>query len=55
MNNNTLKTILTVIVLILLFGVAMSILRWLIGILLPISIVVVAAYIIYKVVTGRRA
>ena len=54
MSNNTIKTILTVIVLILLFGVAMSILRWLINILLPLSIIVIAAYIVYRMVTGRR-
>lgn len=48
MNQNTLKTILTVAALIFVFGIAMSILKWLIGLLLPISIVVIAAYIIYK-------
>jgi hypothetical protein len=54
MNNNNLKTILTVIVIILLFAVAMSILKWLVRVLLPLALVVIAAYIVYRFVSGRK-
>lgn len=54
MNNNNLKTILTVIILILLFAVAMSILKWLVRILLPLAIIIIAIYLVYRFISGKR-
>ena len=53
-NNNIIRTIITVGILILLFIIAVSILQFAIRTLLPIAIIIIAAYIVYMVVTGKR-
>ena len=53
-NNNIIRTIITVGILILLFIIAVSILRFAIKTLLPIAIIIIAAYIVYMVVTGKK-
>jgi len=53
-NNNIIRTIITVGILILLFIIAVSILRFAIRTLLPIAIIIIAAYIVYMVVTGKK-
>ena len=54
MISNILKTILTVFVLIVLFVIALKILRIAFAILLPIAIIVIAGYIVYMFVKGKR-
>lgn len=54
MNNNIVKTIITVAVLVVLFAAAISLLKFAIRVLLPIAIIVIAAYIIYMIVSGKR-
>lgn len=48
MNENSIRTITTVAVLVIAFAALMTILRWLIGFLLPLAVIIVAAYIVYK-------
>ncbi|MFA6308189.1 MAG: hypothetical protein WC677_00365 [Clostridia bacterium] len=43
------RTVLTIVVLVVIFLIAMSLLRWLIAVLLPAAIVIIACYLIYKV------
>ncbi|MCX7709004.1 MAG: hypothetical protein N2484_04070 [Clostridia bacterium] len=54
MNNHTLKTIMSVGILIIAFFIALSVLKWAVRILLPIAIIIIAAYIVYRVFSGRR-
>lgn len=54
MNQNTLRTIVTVAVMVIVFALAMSILKALVKVLLPLSIIVVAAYIVYKLVNRSK-
>jgi len=53
MGRDTVKTIITIGILIILFFIALSILKWAVRVLLPIAIIVVAAYIIYKIFIKR--
>jgi uncharacterized membrane protein len=48
MNENSIRTITTVAVLVIVFAALMSILKWLIGFLLPLAIIIIAAYLVYK-------
>jgi len=54
MNNNTIKIIITAFVLIVIIGIALSILKWLLRILLPLAVVAIAVYFIYNLVTKGR-
>ena len=54
MNQNTLRTIVTVAVMVVVFAIAMSILKALIKILLPLSIIIVAAYVVYKLINRPK-
>lgn len=54
MRDDTLRTILTVIILVILFAITISILKFLIRVLLPIAIIIVAGYIVFKVFTASR-
>ncbi|MEG6611816.1 hypothetical protein V6C42_02995 [Pseudoclostridium thermosuccinogenes] len=53
-NNNIIKSVITVGILILLFIVAVSLLKFAIRTLLPIAIIIIAAYIVYMVITGKK-
>lgn len=54
MKNNVLKTIITAGILLVLFIIAVKILKFAIGVLLPLAIIIVAAYIIYSLVSKKR-
>ncbi len=54
MGRDTLKTIITVAVLIIAFMIAISVLSWAVRVLLPIAIIVVAGYIVYKLFARGR-
>jgi hypothetical protein len=54
MNNGLLKNVITVGILIVLFIVAIKVLSFAFSVLLPLAIIVVAAYIVYSFVTRRR-
>jgi len=51
MRNDTLKTIITAIILIALIVVAV---RFAVRVLFPIAVVIIAAYIVYMVITRNR-
>jgi protein-S-isoprenylcysteine O-methyltransferase Ste14 len=53
-NNNIIKSVIMVGILILLFIVAVSLLKFAIRTLLPIAIIIIAAYIVYMVITGKK-
>ena len=54
MNNNALKFIITIFAMIVLFGVAISLLSFAIRTLLPIAIIVIAAYIVYNTFIKKK-
>ncbi|HHV29129.1 hypothetical protein [Acetivibrio mesophilus] len=54
MQNSTARSIVTIIVAILLFVIALKLVSWAVYKVLPIAIVIIAAYIVYRVVTGRK-
>jgi len=52
--NTMVKSIITIIVAIILLVIAVKLVSWAVYKLLPIAIVIIAAYIVYKVVTSRK-
>ncbi|GAE90784.1 hypothetical protein [Acetivibrio straminisolvens] len=54
MQNNTVKSVITIIVAIILLVIAVKLVSWLAYTLLPIAIVIIAAYIVYKFVIERK-
>ncbi len=54
MNNNTIRTIFTAAIIVFIFAIAIKILSSAIRFLLPIAIIIIAGYIIYSLITGRR-
>ncbi|CDG35350.1 MAG TPA: hypothetical protein PLP24_11000 [Acetivibrio thermocellus] len=52
--NTMVKSIITIIVAIILLVIAVKLVSWAVYKLLPIGIVIIAAYIVYKVVTSRK-
>jgi len=48
MNENSIRTITTVAVLVIAFAALMTILKWLVAFLLPLAVIIIAAYIVYK-------
>ncbi len=54
MQNTTAKSIITIIVAIILFVLAVKLVSWAVYKLLPIAIVVIAGYIVYRVLKGRK-
>jgi len=54
MSNNFLKMILAVAVTIVLFSIVVSFVSWLVKVLLPVAVIVIAAYIVYMVFAKKR-
>lgn len=52
--NTMVKSIITIIVAIILLVIVVKLVSWAVYKLLPIGIVIIAAYIVYKVVTSRK-
>lgn len=54
MSNNIVKTVLSVLILVFLFIIAINILKFALHILVPLAIMIIAAYIVYKFVESKR-
>lgn len=52
--NNIIKTVLTVAAVIILFIVALKILKFALAVLLPLAVIIIAAYIVYKLFSRKR-
>lgn len=55
MNNNLVKTIITAAVVLVAVVLAWKLLQIAISIVLPIAVLIVIAYVIYLLITGRKA
>lgn len=54
MGDRLVKSILTIIVAAVLFVIAIKLVTWAVFKILPIAIIIVAAYIVYRIITGKR-
>jgi Flp pilus assembly protein TadB len=54
MNNNNLKLIITIGITVILFILAIKILTTILKVLVPLAIVVIAGYIVYRLISKRR-
>lgn len=55
MQNSKTRSIITIIVAIILFVIAFKLISWAAFKLLPLAIVIVAGYIVYRIVTGKKS
>lgn len=53
MNSHALRTIITLGIMIFVFVIAISVLSWAVRVLVPLALVIIAAYIVYRVVTRK--
>ncbi|HPD00065.1 MAG TPA: hypothetical protein PLA01_01795 [Acetivibrio sp.] len=55
MDNRLVRSIITIVIAVILLIVAVRFLYWAAFKLLPVAIVIIAAYIVYRIVTGKKA
>lgn len=53
--DNTLKKIITVIVMIFLFIIAVKIVGWVLSLILPVAVIGIAGYIVFKLISRNNA
>ncbi|MCX7748386.1 MAG: hypothetical protein N2645_16100 [Clostridia bacterium] len=54
MNNNLVRLILVVVGVLILFSIAVAVLKFAVKVLLPIAILIIAGYIVYNVFFKRK-
>lgn len=54
MREDKIKTIAAVGLMVVVVLIALSLLKWMVRLLLPFAIVIIAGYIVYKVVSNKR-
>lgn len=53
--DNTLKKIITVIVMIFLFIIAVRIVGWVLNLILPVAVIGIAGYIVFRLISRNNA
>ncbi len=53
--DNTLKKIITVIVMIFLFIIAVKIVGWVLSLILPVAVIGIAGYIVFRLISRNNA
>ncbi|NMB33016.1 MAG: hypothetical protein GX992_02080 [Clostridium sp.] len=54
MDGRLLKSVITILIAVILLFIAVKLISWAVFKLLPIAIIIIAVYIVYRVITGRK-